>query len=384
MLICYISMCLLCTIMQYAEEEKNYTNIDSLPDEMLFRILLELEPRELYESAMLVCRRWYKIIDTRNFIQEHLEHSRPGLLIVGSNYKCPTFVSVSAGRGGGKIDKFDYPHKFSSLYWLTCNGLAVEEYDHPSKRNGNTYNHFIKNHTTNKRFALPPFSGYDYYSCMGYAPASNEYKVVRLYPRNLESSILTLGVDKSWRYIDTTHISSEEVAKLLRYRPLVTEGFVHWVGWGRTCILSLNIQTEIITETRIPQERLRITIFLSTWRSVTMLRGSRSGLSWDVWEMTMKPNGKSGEWKKVPEIDLEAQKCRMEQHLECTLVPEGLYPVGWLNYMEVLVLCISENWSAGKDCVFYNVGTQEIQFFNLGCVRAAYIHKNSLVWFDHT
>ncbi|KAL7081876.1 hypothetical protein ACP275_14G065900 [Erythranthe tilingii] len=108
-----------------------------------------------------------------------------------------------------------------------------------------------------------------------------------------------------------------------------------------------------------------------------MLKASPNNLSWDVWEMTKIP----GEWNKVVKIDLEAQKGRMEKQLGRTL-GRGLCPTGWLNNMEVLVL---REWTGfHKPYLFYNVRTQEIRLVHLGYTTTVELHKNSLVWFDHT
>ncbi|KAL8063075.1 hypothetical protein ABFX02_01G004300 [Erythranthe guttata] len=352
------------------------TNIESLPEEMVFHILLD------------------KIIHTHNFIQEHLKHSSPGLLIQDwTTSEDPTFVTLS--RGGKVVNNFKfklkskYRPKLNSRYWATFNGLALEEY--PSKET--LHSLFVVNVTTNKRIAVPVFSAHQkvlhYYSCIGYAPASKEYKVVQSYSysgsNNLRiqgCAILTLGVHKSWRCIDTQHMSAAAV-HLLGFIPLITEGFVHWGEWSSTCFLSLNLESEIFTETPIPQDiyvdKIVYNYYFSTWRSVTRINVTRRGFLWDIWEMK-----KPGEWKKVLKIDLDAQKCKIEKHWGCTLL-NGLIPVGWLNYMEVFVLSVWE--VRDKALVLYDVRTREIECLDLDCIGdlSVYcLHRNSLVWLDHT
>ncbi|KAL7081875.1 hypothetical protein ACP275_14G065800 [Erythranthe tilingii] len=152
------------------------TNIESLPDEMVSHILLELDAEDIYESAMLVCRKWYKITSTHNFKQEHLEHSNPGLVmsLLGSTSKA-SFVTLSRRGGIATIRKLKHFQNMSFAYW--GNGLALENHYLRGK-------YFVANHITNKRIELPPFSGREhscnYNFCIGYAPASKEYKVVLL------------------------------------------------------------------------------------------------------------------------------------------------------------------------------------------------------------
>ncbi|EYU36887.1 hypothetical protein MIMGU_mgv1a007747mg [Erythranthe guttata] len=358
------------------------TNIESLPDEMVSRILLELDAEDIYESAMLVCRRWYNITCTHNFKQEHLEHSSPGLVILSKSVsQAPSLVTISRRGGIVTIRNLKHPKRnLCSKYW--ANGLALE----------NCYsrdNYFVANHVTNKRIALPRYSAPEdsnnHGSCIGYAPASKEYKVVLLQSPGLENpkvqicAILTLGADESWRYVDTRHVSLA-ARDLFTTTPLVVEGFVHFLFPSESNrLLSLNLESEIITETLIPSpEGGCVSCCLPTSKSLTLLMASPGNLSWDVWEMTAK---KPGEWNKVGKIDLKARKSWMQKQLGCTL-RDGLFTVCWLNDMEVLVL---RAWMVfDKATLFYNVRTQEIQVVDLGYCSYVNLHKNSLVWFDHT
>ncbi|KAL3629258.1 hypothetical protein CASFOL_026480 [Castilleja foliolosa] len=98
--------------------------------------------------------------------------------------------------------------------------------------------------------------------------------------------ILTIGVDNSWRTVD----SECELLQTTEFvhDPLITEGFVHWYIRDTNEVLTLNVETEIITETSVPIPRVvygnRHNILLSTGRYLSLLRPCGE-YCWEVWEM---------------------------------------------------------------------------------------------------
>ncbi|KAL3629277.1 hypothetical protein CASFOL_026499 [Castilleja foliolosa] len=69
---------------------KGLTEIESLPDEVLFDVLVRLQARDIYDLARLVCRKWYHMIHTRTFIYAHLQRSTYGLL-----FRVPIYVQIA-------------------------------------------------------------------------------------------------------------------------------------------------------------------------------------------------------------------------------------------------------------------------------------------------
>ncbi|KAL7112131.1 hypothetical protein ACP275_05G133000 [Erythranthe tilingii] len=370
------------------------TNIESLPDELVFEILLRLSAEYNYDYAMVVCRKWYNMIHTHNFIYAHLENSPPGLLIrLDGDRKYPTFVSMVQGR----VETSKIVPEFFEFGWSSCNGLTLEllESDHID-----TDGLCIVNAATKQVFQLPLFGNFyprawDY-SGIAYAAASMEYKVVSISDPKLLSNtpiallgcaILTVGVDKSWRHVDIQHLSLK-ANELFKTTPLTAEGFLHWTSEkvGMTHILTLNVETEVIMEICLPQgcndgvHKSRY--FLSNGRSLTVFI-SRSEFSWDVWELKKPENG---EWVKIIRIDLEGQKRKFERIavpiVDLDPVPLTLVPIGWLNYDQGLVVQVCR---PAEGCLVYDVGKQEVEILDLRmiCYRIdSYVHKNSLVWLD--
>ncbi|KAK6137279.1 hypothetical protein DH2020_028971 [Rehmannia glutinosa] len=184
------------------------TNIESLPDDMVFKILLHLPVEDIYNVAKFVCRKWYHIINSHNFIYTHLQHSS-GLLIqhLGAFSSSPIFVSMS--RGQIEISKLSY--KFRDIVWTSCNGLLLER----TLKYGSIL--YVSNPVTKQHFALPPLNRRVFlntYSGLGYDAASREYKVVHTYvcndyndgDPNIGCAILTVGVDEYWRNVQTEHL----------------------------------------------------------------------------------------------------------------------------------------------------------------------------------
>ncbi|KAH6763606.1 hypothetical protein C2S52_021039 [Perilla frutescens var. hirtella] len=362
------------------------TNIESLPDELLFHILVRLQADYLYDRARLVCRRWYHLIHSHAFVNTHLQHSAYGLLLcyrrLGGH---SIFVTVTQGR----IQTSEFSYKCRTHLWGSCNGLAMEM--HYSDREG--YSDHIINPATKQPFVLPSFSfsgGRVVFSSsfggVASALASVEYKVASSYtasvppdPPSLGLAILTAGVDNSWRDVRVEHLS-KLARSLLSEIPLITEGFMHWVKKNRTDFLTLDVETEILTVSEVPFPEACYTYarkyYLSTGRSLSLLV-ARENLLWELW--AMKPGTR--EWTKlVADIKLGAQKCRLQQFSGGD--NEVLEPIGWVKYPEILALGFTGDYKYCA-CIFYNLDTHEIDSIKLTTACDFYrgvVHKNSLMW----
>ncbi|XP_057776202.1 uncharacterized protein LOC130995069 [Salvia miltiorrhiza] len=123
------------------------TNIESLPKELLFEILLRLPADHLYERARLVCRRWYRIIHSHAFINEKMHGATYGLLLspVKGN-TLPLYVTADADGG---ILKSELNHISKLGVLATCNGLVLELDDKRFPR--------LANPATRQSFLLPPY-----------------------------------------------------------------------------------------------------------------------------------------------------------------------------------------------------------------------------------
>ncbi|GFP94981.1 F-box protein at5g49610 [Phtheirospermum japonicum] len=367
------------------------TNIESLPDEIIFDILVRVPAQDIYDATRLVCRKWYKIIHTRDFIRAHLQQSTCGLLAQYLAFKKPQLTFIATGKGQIEISKLN--HQFRRAV-SSCNGLVLEPHD-------NHRDLHITNPATKQHFALPPFLAdvVPYWYAIAYAATSMEYKVVRpffhsdviLGSRKFESqddcvAILTAGVDKDWtRCVNTQHLS-DAAKELLGQCTLTTEGFVHWTRVNYSDIFTLNVETEVITQSRVPSlqhDDKRLRYYYLAMGSYLSLLIAHSYWSWEVWEM--RPE--TGEWTHMPNIDVEPQK--VLRHLSFKLNPYvasscWLVPVGWSNFREVLVFQVDVDIGTPQRFhIAYNVRTQEIDSIGLDFnISSFLVHRNSLVWLD--
>ncbi|CAA0834832.1 Unknown protein [Striga hermonthica] len=259
--------------------KKPTSDIDSLPDELLMEVLAHIPGQDIY-GARLVCRKWYNIIHTRDFMRFYLQHATYGLLFKENQLK-----------------------DMDNLY--------------------------VMNPTTGQVVLLPPRvkrvqTGFH---AIGYVPASMEYKAVIFWPESAiyEKSwcyILNVGVDKSWRKVEF-----ESTTPLGWHQLMISEGFMHWSHYTANQVLTLNLETETFTETPGPNPVTRTgnvnNIYLSTGRYLSLLRCCGYN-SWEIWEMSRPERG---EWRKKADFSLEAHKGRFEQlgilH-DKFLIPVGL------------------------------------------------------------
>ncbi|KAL3615563.1 hypothetical protein CASFOL_041224 [Castilleja foliolosa] len=350
-------------------EKLKTTNIESLPDETIFDILVRVPAQNICNSTRFVCRKWYQIIRTREFIHSHLRQSTPpGLLIqkITPMSDEPIFVTTRKAR----IEIYNINYNFTHSVLSSCNGLILECHD-------KSLNLCITNPATKQHFTLPRFVSYS--STIAYAVGSMKYKLVCPFYDESKSrdeiAILTVGI------CDGHSSSVMDTRPFRAHPPLYTEGFVHWADREGLYVLTMNIETEIVTQFRIPECRFGDSswyYYLSTGSHLTTLIG-RAKFVWEVWEM----KSETGEWTKTMIIDLESEKLSFKSG-------RMLIPVGWLNFGDVLVFKVYTRgaypsiYIPDKLCIAYNVRTHEI--IDSFCTPDGYNkfvdHRDSLVWLD--
>ncbi|KAL3615386.1 hypothetical protein CASFOL_041047 [Castilleja foliolosa] len=374
------------------------SNINSLPDDIVFDILVRIPAQDIYRSVRSVYRKWYQMIHTHKFRNTHLHHSTCGLLLrkrVSQSTEL-TFMSLSR-QGQIELTKLNCELK-QEIRCNSCNGLVLES----ETKDGSSI--YITNPVTMQRFSLPrllyPLSGQSFrFYAIAYASLSMKYKVVRVYldRENYQWGciILTVGVYKSWRPICTKHVSLVANTNL-RFRPLTTEGFVHWAKSGNY-ILTLNVETEIITESLVPSSSGAEVYYFSTVKYLSMLIEREGGCSWEVWEM--KPE--TGEWTQLPGIDLEDRMCDIlgvifgvicgglregdKPYRSLACIRRCLVPVGWLEYKEVLLyrLYCPLTGQQLSLCMAWNIRLKKFEFIELDSELYGFFpHRNSLLWLD--
>ncbi|KAL3629266.1 hypothetical protein CASFOL_026488 [Castilleja foliolosa] len=355
-------------------KRKRLTDIESLPDELLFEVLVRLEAQHIYDSARLVCSKWYHMIHSHTFIYTHLQRSTYGLLFQSKCRGDSVFMAVGES---GRVEIFkNMYNKLKCPVRTSCNGLVLECQDWINK------DFYVSNPATRQIFTLPHIVGYllHYeFIAIGYAAASMEYKAVVLLSRPPRMKkicfiLTTIGVDNSWRIIDKES-ASFAANQLFFSTPLITEGFVHFYHTASNEVLTLNLETEIITDTSGPTpkgKRNQWNTYLSTGKYLSLLRPC-GDFCWEVWEMKPKIDYV---WRKVFDISLEAHKCSIFQRFGFKGY-EVLIPTGWLKYPEILVFSISP---IRPQVLMYNLLTREIVPIELPeRYYLIVVHKESLV-----
>ncbi|CAA0809554.1 Unknown protein [Striga hermonthica] len=305
----------------------------SLPDDLLFKILLNLCAQDIYRAS-LVCRRlYYLTIRSEDFVNLHLQQQTDeyGLFfqyaptrVYFSPYHA-IFVSMKQGRV--TVSHYNFADKSRFIRLTSCNGL-IPQYNWWEPLSGV----HLANLVTGKVLQLPPLpkNAKSMCCCLGYTKASQAYKVVLEYndtDRGKTRAILTLGVDSLWRHLSTHHCQYLPDSSLSS--PLVTEGFIHLI-FGKT-VMTLNVETEVMTKTRAPvfPEYPRRVInwwYLSTGKSLTLVVEVKYCV-FRVWEMVFGDNYNYWrEWER--KIALGNRNKIKDLFIE---------PVGWLQQMEVLV-----------------------------------------------
>ncbi|KAL3617753.1 hypothetical protein CASFOL_038074 [Castilleja foliolosa] len=373
------------------------TSIESLPDDLISEILVRVPAQDNYDSTRLVCRKWYNIINTRDFAHSNLQLSTSGLLDVNLYTRRQILMTMQKGR----LEPSKLSYGLGGTVLSSCNGLVLG-YDLNSRPKGP---YIIANPVTKQQLALPkllsetPTNGYilTKYNdvALVYAPSSRTYKVVCVsLDRDLECAIMTAGVDMDWgrRVISTQHLP-RKAKKLLKRSPLTTRGFVHWTNiYTPEYVLTMNAESETITQ--IPGPCLRDDDeslwyrYLPMGSCLSLLIG-RGEISWE-WELwKMKPE--TGEWTKMPSIVLEPQK--VLKHLafkfkrQCSSSPL-LKPIGWSNSYSGEVLffgvCSHSRQLNTSIYVAYNIRTREFDsvFLKDSMFTLFLEYKSSLVWLD--
>ncbi|KAI8556553.1 hypothetical protein RHMOL_Rhmol05G0262400 [Rhododendron molle] len=102
--------------------KKKVSGESSLPDELIFEILVSLPAHVLYNSTRYVCRQWYKIIHNPLFCKEQLLHSSTGLLLQDRHVP---HIAQFAEFGEMSATPTDIKFMFPSRVLSTCNGLVL-------------------------------------------------------------------------------------------------------------------------------------------------------------------------------------------------------------------------------------------------------------------
>ncbi|GAA0185579.1 hypothetical protein LIER_32867 [Lithospermum erythrorhizon] len=156
-----------------------------LPDDLIVEILSWLPPK-CAGRCKVVCKLWQAIIQSRHFIEQHMQ--RQDYIVVYP----PTRLSPPLPVWPPDQQPFEY------LFYLR--GLLLER-NMIRKRS-----YRIRNYGTNQVFELPDLIECLISGSMCYLPTSDDYKVSILHWKendtDIDLKVLTKGTDVTWRCIE--------------------------------------------------------------------------------------------------------------------------------------------------------------------------------------
>lgn len=207
----------------YCSNKKKRTNTPSLPEEIIFYILVWLPADILYNSMRYVCRQWYKIIRDPLFVKEHLLRSTTGLLI----QEHFSFAAQFGKFGEMNTTETKVNFNFPNLLSATCDGLVLFKDGYDEKEV------YAANPLTKQRVAAPPFCfpSFLFGLALARAYSTMEYKLVCTY-RSKKSKVyhcamVTMGKDHAWKPINCQKLS-DPCRQIFRGYRFSAGGFIYW------------------------------------------------------------------------------------------------------------------------------------------------------------
>ncbi|KAH7841085.1 hypothetical protein Vadar_025393 [Vaccinium darrowii] len=358
-------------------DERIESKILSLPKEIMVNILILLPADVLYDIMRYLCFQWYKIICDPVFIKAHLRRSSAAGLFIQYEKAPYNSFYVDTGMRDCKVMRINF--QISCQVWASCDGLVLI-----SDRCDRSIL-YIANPITKQQVTLPPFkwSRDGYYFALARARSTGEYKVVGTYKENngFYCGILNVGKDRTWRTVDTQHIS-EDMQRIFKYPPQSTGGYVYWAIRMWSNLLTLDVEAEVLLEFPVPKPDML------GWEIWYMAMGNFLGcMFWDFkavlvgvldFEVLVLADPKTGEWKNRYKFDLNGKREMISLSLFKEAYPQtrlDLQPVAWVNNGEVLV-CTTYDRRC-KSYIAHNVETGETYSFDL------YKKNNHPFWCPH-
>ncbi|CDP14709.1 unnamed protein product [Coffea canephora] len=322
---------------------------DNLPEELLIEILTRVPVKSLI-CFTLVCKSWYGLITSPNFITTHLTKihtekipNNPSLLLIRrytkDDKKEHYTINVDDeedghenGGGNGQFAKksveLDFPFKSLIGYFRivgTCNGLICLSDDlFGTTKPIILWNPSVRKSVTSPAPTINPPLPYMFVLGFG-ADSSQDYKVVRivyhrdgqfdfLLPPEVEVYSLSMGF---WRRLINVGIKVC-IADFLWSQAFVN-GAVHWIAYHPrgsdndsgsfgSLILGFDMDNEVFNEIMLPDD---LAHELATNLCISVYKGSLAVIKYPRWEdngscsvWVMEDYGVWESWTQLYAIDL--------------------------------------------------------------------------------
>ncbi|XP_019232636.1 PREDICTED: F-box protein At3g07870-like isoform X2 [Nicotiana attenuata] len=238
-----------------------------LPQEVLIEIFLKLPTKSIIQFTS-VCKSWYSLITSPNFISTHLNYQDEYLLVrhcSGEPVK-EIYALFCDNENFDQYAQFDFPFECYSHFNIvgSCNGLLCLSDDLWGYRDRS----YIWNPSIRKSVKLPEpiftyrtYGPFDHTLGFGFDSVTNDYKVVRIVhselytdwvPPHAELYKLSTGV---WQDITPVSPSCMYVPKIPGF---YMNGTCHWIaskqkgGESQNMIVLFDVHEETFWEMMVP------------------------------------------------------------------------------------------------------------------------------------
>ncbi|XP_043692111.1 F-box protein CPR1-like [Telopea speciosissima] len=361
-----------------------------LPQEVIFNILVRLRADIVYKFRS-VCKSWYNLIHDRVFIQSHLGHSIPGL-IINRNFLERKFIYEPDFKEMKDKKNIEQDLKYGSIGEVigSCNGLVLLK----TKRNCLS----VANLITKQIVDLPSASSENldswYHQCgFAYVPETGIYKLVHLLidEYTVTCEVLSLGCSgrNTWRCVNGFSLSSsseDERWEFYGSKTVTINGIVYFVGVTHVQsssmhIVSFDAGAEVFHMIRAPVHEITVSdSFLELGGVLSFVQATKP-FKCNTYIVWILKDWLKGTWVKQHVISLR------KPSMGCTL--------HWSDSSDFLHV-VSSFSHGGRKIIIFEIKSSseilshiaydlelnqesEIQFDVRGCPSGFFTHVNSLI-----
>ncbi|OMO85163.1 hypothetical protein CCACVL1_10379 [Corchorus capsularis] len=202
--------------------DEEQRTLPKLPEHIFIEILSKIPPKILRDTFMLVCKSWYRLIRSFEFIEKNAVYHKPGVIVnfLVAPYYFREFPYCKAKFL--QIDEKEFDIKVTNLgktrrmgyIRSSCNGLILVIEPRPrTKSSAISVKNMLTGSVLTDLPSCPSGCRHSYDACgagLGFNPVTKQYKVVHIYSDRYGFEIFTIGSDKEWRKIPTPFEESYE------------------------------------------------------------------------------------------------------------------------------------------------------------------------------
>ncbi|KAJ1430508.1 F-box-like domain superfamily [Sesbania bispinosa] len=355
-------------IVAYSETEQaeDLSLFDSLPNDVVAKILHKLPAQFLHGSARYVCKTWAQIISLPCFIKSHLLHSECGFLIQDAHslYKAQSIHAREWELKETNLN-FTLPGKLRG----SSDGVLL------INKSAQMVDLYVANPITNQVLKLPTLPSIcrlcSHCNNIARISSTGEIKVVSL---GRDSNglynwyVLTVGKVMSWRKISA---KCEPASYLSYVQSLSAGGVIYWTNssWiTDQSVLAIDLHDETVHHLKVPTEcHGQYWTLVQMGKEVCCMNCGKN-VEMNVWKLK---DFHRNEWIMVKSIRFS---------IESPLRKSFSMPLNWLD-SEVLVISVYVQFN--NVLVAYHVNKKEYKVVKVGDVarHTIFPHTNSLIRF---